>query len=411
MESDYVGIHEIAQMAGITKQAVVNWRARFPDFPSPIAELKSGPVFSRELVQMWLRKRRVQMATTQDATMASAPIYEKAKKILEGHRRGHYDLQGAVNLLEVLWRQQSEDGRKDMENALWTTLSSEPLAASQHFAHTPMIADVLKVVIRAIATFAPTAQLPSLVFGRLPWQKTDLMGLWAQSMCNELSYSMIHHADRFTQATLGLTKAFCATYTFAQSAQLIGTEFPKVVIEAAADLERSIEHIEYSRFAETLQKSQPPQKIEADELHSLLGAAGLSHQIASAMETAEAYLEGAGAFDAKHAAGLIRTCIDETNRGMVAELQKMTGLKCADPDKDGSRRTYLLQVEFINVAEEQFLTSIYTLLSKEGVHKLLAPKETILLINRTVKGYLLLLLRRLSDRRSWTPMSLTTAPS
>ena len=333
--------------------------------------------------------------------MDSATIYEKFTKILGGHRLGHYDLQEAVNLLEILWQQQSENGRKEIENLLWTTLSSEPLTAPRPVGH--LMPDVPTVVIRAIATFGLTPQLPGLVFGRLPWQRTDLMGVWAQSMCHELSYSMLHHADRFTEATFILAKSLCATYTFPRSTQLTETEFPQVVIDAASNLEQTIEHIEFSRFAETLKRSQQPTQAGASELRNLLAAIGLSNEIASAMGKAEAYLERAGRFDAKQAADLIRTCMDETHRGVVGELQKMTGQECADPDKDGTRRSYMRQVKFINDAEEQFFSSIYTLLSREGTHTLLAPKETVLVMHRTVKDYLLLLLRRLDAKRASLP--------
>jgi chromosome partitioning protein len=56
-ESDLVvvGVSEIAEMAGTSKQAVVNWRERFPDFPKPVAELKSGPVWNFLKVQEWAR--------------------------------------------------------------------------------------------------------------------------------------------------------------------------------------------------------------------------------------------------------------------------------------------------------------------------------------------------------------------
>jgi chromosome partitioning protein len=60
--SDLVGINEIAEMAGVSRQAVANWRARFASFPPPIAELRSGPVFSRSQVRAWLRTRRIPMA-------------------------------------------------------------------------------------------------------------------------------------------------------------------------------------------------------------------------------------------------------------------------------------------------------------------------------------------------------------
>ena len=50
-------------MAGVSRQAVVNWRNRFLDFPLPVAELRAGPVFSREQVQAWLWKRGIPMPT------------------------------------------------------------------------------------------------------------------------------------------------------------------------------------------------------------------------------------------------------------------------------------------------------------------------------------------------------------
>jgi len=60
---DLVGIYEIGKMAGVTPAAVVNWRSRHPDFPLPLSELKSGPVFNIESVRKWLKKRRTNMAT------------------------------------------------------------------------------------------------------------------------------------------------------------------------------------------------------------------------------------------------------------------------------------------------------------------------------------------------------------
>jgi chromosome partitioning protein len=62
VDDELVGINEIAEMAKISKQAVVNWRARIADFPKPIAALASGPVFRRSQVRSWLRKRKVPMA-------------------------------------------------------------------------------------------------------------------------------------------------------------------------------------------------------------------------------------------------------------------------------------------------------------------------------------------------------------
>jgi chromosome partitioning protein len=62
-QEDLVGIHEIAELAGVTRAAVANWRTRRQDFPAPIAELRSGPVFRRAEIRRWLSKRRKQMTS------------------------------------------------------------------------------------------------------------------------------------------------------------------------------------------------------------------------------------------------------------------------------------------------------------------------------------------------------------
>lgn len=63
MENELVSLFEIAEMARVTPSAVANWRRRHEDFPQPVAELRSGPVFKQSQVKAWLRKRKVPMAT------------------------------------------------------------------------------------------------------------------------------------------------------------------------------------------------------------------------------------------------------------------------------------------------------------------------------------------------------------
>lgn len=61
---DIVGISEIAGMAGVSSQAVTNWRARASDFPLPLAELASGPIFRRDQVQEWLKRNNRKPASS-----------------------------------------------------------------------------------------------------------------------------------------------------------------------------------------------------------------------------------------------------------------------------------------------------------------------------------------------------------
>jgi hypothetical protein len=57
MTETLIGIFEIAEIANVSPSAVANWRKRFSDFPVPLAELKSGPVFSENQVKLWLARR------------------------------------------------------------------------------------------------------------------------------------------------------------------------------------------------------------------------------------------------------------------------------------------------------------------------------------------------------------------
>ncbi len=57
-ESSLIGIYEIAEMANVSPSAVANWRKRFPDFPVPLADLKSGPVFGESEIKIWLARRQ-----------------------------------------------------------------------------------------------------------------------------------------------------------------------------------------------------------------------------------------------------------------------------------------------------------------------------------------------------------------
>jgi chromosome partitioning protein len=63
MTESLFGVFEIAELANVSPSAVANWRKRFPDFPPPLAELKSGPVFSESEVKLWLARRQAADST------------------------------------------------------------------------------------------------------------------------------------------------------------------------------------------------------------------------------------------------------------------------------------------------------------------------------------------------------------
>lgn len=51
---DLVGAHEIAKRLGVTRPQVVHeWRRRHPDFPEPIATLKTALIWDWRDVHAW----------------------------------------------------------------------------------------------------------------------------------------------------------------------------------------------------------------------------------------------------------------------------------------------------------------------------------------------------------------------
>lgn len=328
-------------------------------------------------------------------------VQHTVERVLDGHRKGYSDIQQAANLLENFWYQLTDDSQKDMTAVMWAFLASEPLR--QLPPAESVSPNIHRVIIRAVSKFGPTAELPARVFGLLRWNEPDTMEFWARHLCGELSYSMYHNARRFSKATLDQAKSYSATYTYTQHCQSIGGAPPQRLVDAVSNLGATIDRMEYERFAAEI---EGPQQESADKPWrgaTSLTASGVPTAVALAMGRAMKDLESSDPFDAKAAADLIRTSMDEAHRAVISELEGMTGRKCERPEKDGPRREYMRDVGFISRPEETFFSAIYKLLSEEAVHKILAPKETVLVMEVTVRNYLLLLFRRLSARRLSAP--------
>jgi chromosome partitioning protein len=54
----FLGTAELAELFKVSKQTVANWRGR-EDFPAPVAELKSGPVWDQRDVLLWAEQHAV----------------------------------------------------------------------------------------------------------------------------------------------------------------------------------------------------------------------------------------------------------------------------------------------------------------------------------------------------------------
>lgn len=56
--TDLIGLFEVAELAGVSPPAVANWRNRDSNFPKPVVDLKSGPVFRKTEICGWLARRK-----------------------------------------------------------------------------------------------------------------------------------------------------------------------------------------------------------------------------------------------------------------------------------------------------------------------------------------------------------------
>lgn len=53
---DLLGVTEVAQLLGISRQRVQQLTESDPDFPAPAANLARGRVWSREAIEKWARE-------------------------------------------------------------------------------------------------------------------------------------------------------------------------------------------------------------------------------------------------------------------------------------------------------------------------------------------------------------------
>ncbi|WP_192255608.1 Z1 domain-containing protein [Mesorhizobium caraganae] len=97
MDHDLVGINEIAAMAGVTTQAVANWRVRSSDFPQPLKELASGPVFRGTQIRAWLKRNNRKLGSLQ----SSSSYYPRLKSFRNDDEALSNCIEEIVNELET----------------------------------------------------------------------------------------------------------------------------------------------------------------------------------------------------------------------------------------------------------------------------------------------------------------------
>jgi len=66
-EDELLGLSEVAELLGITRQTVTNWRSRRRDFPEPTADLKSGPIWIRARIVEWAVNNSIEIHESSEA--------------------------------------------------------------------------------------------------------------------------------------------------------------------------------------------------------------------------------------------------------------------------------------------------------------------------------------------------------
>jgi hypothetical protein len=343
--------------------------------------------------------------------MDEVEVRSKIDKILDFHRKGLRDIEQTVTNLNNLCTTLDTAFQDKVFGYLFSVLvqhlSQEPLPKTDERVRDPSI---IRVIMRAISQFGPAPRMFIQLFAYLDSDNARVTKNWGDDVFPELVLAIYAQPDRLPQGALNEIKANTVLHSAQLRRNLIrGGPIPSY-ISGAANLERAIEDLEFKRFEKALsheastavanrqQLSQPSDTRE--QLETYLKDLNLDPSIGKAMMEARNYLSAQGAFDPKKAADLIRSSMDQMNRGIVGALTELSGQAFAEKDSDGGRRHYMRKVKFITLAEEEFFSAVYSLISKEGTHKLDAPKETVLVLERTISDYLLLLARRLSDRRS-----------
>jgi len=77
-----VGVAEIAERFGVTKQVVTNWKTRRNSFPKPVVTLKSGPVWSWDALEKWANEEEITFSASVEDTVVDASENESTRRAI-----------------------------------------------------------------------------------------------------------------------------------------------------------------------------------------------------------------------------------------------------------------------------------------------------------------------------------------
>jgi hypothetical protein len=314
------------------------------------------------------------------------------QKILDGYSRGLCgDKLQTLDLISKLRGRLSDSETVELRTALRHIFEVSDTASRNERGYTINMATL---TLSSLAEFCSLQDLLQLVFSRFPIGDDAKIEIWARELVPELQWNVIRFPARLDADALHRIKA---NATLVRASTHI---YPPLAVSALEQLERTAELVEFQKFAKSLSKGAISTGTIGISLEDATPETTLSPTVASALEEAAQRLQSEGEFDTKTAADLIRSAMEEAHREFVAQLGSVKGKPYGGEDKDGARRYYMREVGFITQSEETFFSAIYSLISREASHRLIAPRETVLLLHQTVQGYLLLLAERLRKQET-----------
>lgn len=306
-------------------------------------------------------------------------------KVLDAYKKGFCDKTKTISLIGQIHRDLSNVEAVELYRILTNIYRGCDITPRQAGGY---MVNEAALVVSCLAEFYPPERLTELVFSQLQTGDEQKIEKWAEVIVPEFQWNLTRCAQRFGEEALNQIKALIT---------LVRNTVPpysSTVLLAMDSLERAADYIEFERFEATLQGGSTEVQTADGSLQDLPLAAELDPTIAAALRRAEDQLRSLDEFSAKSAADLIRGVMDEAHRVIVKQLETIKGKPYDGGERDGARRHYMRSVEFISEPEEKFFSAIYSLISQEGSHKLLAPRETVLLLHETVCNYIRLLAER-----------------
>ena len=143
----------------------------------------------------------------------------------------------------------------------------------------------------------------------------------------------------------------------------------------------------------------PNLEIDRDELkvEEYLVKLGFGPDMIKALHAAERdYRSTASAFELKNCLGQLRSFLEHLHRESAKSIAASAGQSCID--KWGDATVYLRQQGLFTKQHEAFATSLYTLLSDEGIHPLTGDREYARLLRNVVIEYGVMFLVALDKR-------------